>query len=468
MTENTKKNIDYEIKTDKPEQLDPDTQNISNKFNKTLKFFSISIILFLLISYLSNNYIAGMGMNFIPLLIPIGKTFCPKPALGTLFHSHCPIPNSDKFFKETTLESLNQSQNIKYYELVNMGASFFNLIKGITGLCDLFLQGNIKEIDLTPIFLIDYQDTYWYQKIVLIIFGAIQILIGTATTIFSSLAYLFSGKHGILLNLPEEKKRLEKNQKYLFENQGISMVQSHTDQSLVKSGWTKFAIFFNFINFIFVDKLTYGTRYFVEDKHSSFLDRLKYLFLLIFILIITDQLKDIFISNSNSFIWTLIIIIIVFIFFSIKIINPLCSPSPLPNYEGLLQEIKYSATKNNSQNKDYTFNNLSNDITQLKDTLNKTIEEYSEHSKKLAKELHLNVVQSKPLSEQIKEKYQETKEKIKEKLQKFKTESKDDVETAQKEAEQNLAQQTGGSIKINPKYQKIIQELRKEIQENNL
>jgi len=158
----------------------------------------------------------------------------------------------------------------------------------------------------------------------------------------------------------------------------------------------------------------------------------------------------------------------VFIFFSIKIINPLCSPSPLPNYEGLLQEIKYSATKNNSQNKDYTFNNLSNDITQLKDTLNKTIEEYSEHSKKLAKELHLNVVQSKPLSEQIKEKYQETKEKIKEKLQKFKTESKDDVETAQKEAEQNLAQQTGGSIKINPKYQKIIQELRKEIQENNL
>jgi len=478
MTEN-KENTDYENNPDDNNddddspKLTDETLKMADLLGATFKYFSLSIILFLLMSYFSNNYIAGIGMNFIPLFLPLGKSFFPRPVLGSMFHSNQIPENSNKFFKKMSLECCGEKYTQTYYNLLEMGGSFLGILKGVGYLSDLFKVGPTTEISTAQIFIVDYDKACWYQKLVLVIFGAIQILLGTVTTLFSSFAYLFSGKHGFLLNLPEEKKRMEKKQKYLFKNLGMSMVETKTDQSVLKSGWSKFALFFNFINFIFVDKLTYGTRYFIEDKHSSFMDRLKYFFFILFVIIIIQSLRGSYANNINGLTATIFLIIFLFILFAKRILNPKFSPTYLPNYEGLLHEIQESAKKNDSNNKDYTFNDLEKDMNSLKDTLNKSMKNYYTESEKIAKELKFEKIESKSIQEQIKEKYEKTKEKLKETFKK----KENSPETAATNAQQNLdpkestttstsSSQSGGSIRIKEKYKKRIEELRNEI--NNI
>lgn len=448
-------------------------------FGSLLKYFSLTIILYLIMSYISNNYIAGLGINFIPLFLPIGNSFYCKPVLGSIFHSDKLPENSDNFFKKINIaNNCGEKETVTYYELVEMGASFLGVLKGVSGLSALLDESNQTDVNLTPIFLVDYNKSCWYQKLVLVIFGAIQLIAGIAFTMFSSFAYLFSGKHGFLLNLPEEKKRLEKLKKYPLEDLGISMMKTKTDQSTIKSGWTKFALFFNFINFIFVDKLTYGTRYFIEDKHSSFKDRFKYFFLIVFVLIFYSQLKGIFSDSIAGITWGIILILILYIFLAKTVLNPNKTTTPFANYEGLLNEIQYAAqTNSNSPNKDYTFNKLEKDITQLKDILNNAIKNYSNTTDKIAKELKFERVN--PVD--VKKLWKEQKEKSKEAWNNFKNKFKkkpettteipqtnpSSIEVAANVAEKNMnptvATQSGGKLKVKPQYRKRIIELKKEL-----
>lgn len=517
MSTNTTTQKDYENANEKPKEMDDESKKLSKKFGSFLKYFSLTIIIFLIVSYISNNYIAGIGMNFIPLFLPIGKSFSNKPVLGTMFHPE-KIPENS-FFKTQLVDTKNGSTPVRYYELLEMGGGFLGILKGVTGLADLFNQSNVTETNLTPIYIADYTNSYWYQKLLLVIFGVIQILIGSVTTLFSSFAYLFSGKHGYLLNVVEEKKRMEKNKKYNFEDLGISMMKTKTDRPVLKSGLGKFALFFNFINFIFVDKLTYGTRYFLEDKHSSFMDRFKYFFFIVFVIFLLTQLRDSFSDSISAILWAVIIIIIVFILFATRILNPGCNPSAFANYEGLINEVKQSAIKSNSLNKEYDYDKLASDIKRLKETIDSSVKEYSNKAELLAKEIKLEKVPQVPIKEQIKEKMEEAKRDIKEGFSKIKEKFKKkpqettetgvvpkgptfdvlaeepegnkpgiapeetSVESAAASAEKDLSpelleveaanvptteatsSQSGGQIKVKEKYRQRILELRKEIEE---
>ena len=451
--------------------------------------------MFLIMSYISNNYIAGIGMNFIPLFLPVGKTFHPKPVLGTLFHSNTLPKNSDKFFKKMNLTVKGCRESATYYELLEMGGNFISILKGLTGLSSILNEGNKAEVSTTPIFLVNYDNQCWYQKLVLVFFGAIQLIIGIATTMFSSFAYLFSGKHGYLLNLPEEKRRLEKQQKFPFKDLGVSMLKSKTDQAEIKSGWTKFAVFFNFINFIFVDKLTYGTRYFIEDKHSSFMDRFKYFLLIVFVLIIIQSLKGAYSETAAGITGGIILIIILFVFFAKRILNPKFTPSPFANYEGFLNEIQIAAATNKSPNKNITFNDLEKDITNLKDTLNKAIKNYSNAAEKIARNLKFEKIPQKSFKEQLKEQMDRFKKAVskaeKEDTETTKTTKTESTKTGTTTTEtttssvENAAKYAqslspigqlsnkldakalaGGSIKVKPQYKKIIQEIKNELSKN--
>lgn len=465
------KKPDYEVIPENDGEINEGTIKTAKIFGSILKYFSLTIILFLIMSYISNNYIAGIGMNFIPMFLPIGKTFSCKPALATIFHPDKLPEDSNKFFKKMNLTSGGCKETYTYYELVEMGGNFLQILKGVTGLSALFNKGNITEIDLTQVFLIDYDKSCWYQKLVLVFFGAIQMLIGIASTLFSSLAYLFSGKHGFLLNMPHEKKILGDKKSFPFEDIGISMMKTKTDQATLKSGWTKFAMFFNFINFIFVDKLTYGTRYFIEDKHSSFMDRFKYFFLIIFILVIVGELRNAYSDKVSGITWGVILIIILFVFFAKRVLNPLHAPNPFPNYEGLMKEIQNSAAKNNSSNSDYTFNKMEKDITELKDVLDKAMKNYTAQTEITAKELKFEKIPNKPIKDQLKDEFNKAKENMKKGFDNLKDKFKkkpatENPEEAAKSAQANLAPaQAGGSnnLRVKPQYRKIISELRKEL-----
>lgn len=491
------KNKDYEKVEEENKELNKDSKKLATDIGSVLKYFSLAILLFLIMSYISNNYIAGIGMNFIPLFLPLGKTFTSKPVLATVFHPE-EIPKND-FFKQMKVEAAGEKVVVDYYELAEMGGSFVGMLKGVSGLSQLFNESNPNEVTLTPIYIANYSKSKWYQKLVLVFFGAIQILIGTATTLFSSFAYLFSGKHGYLLNVSEEKKRLANKKEYPFKDLGVSMMETKTSKPALKSGWSKLGLFFNFIYFIFVDKLTYGTRYFIEDKHSSFMDRFKYFFLLVFILIIIGQLRESFEDSSSAFIWGIGIIIVLFIFFAKAVLNPTKTPNPFANYEGLYHEIKYSAMKSNSENKDYTYDKLASDITKLKDTINQAMKNNSNKAEEIAKNIQYEKVPSIPIKDQIKEKLDKTKQEFKEQFDKIKSKfskKKDSsestettqqsstvesaaettVETAASQAEANMnpveakedplyIKQQGGEIKVKEIYKERIKNLRKEIEE---
>jgi cadmium resistance protein CadD (predicted permease) len=78
-------------------------------FSSFLKLFSISILLFLIMSYISNKYIPGLFMNYIPMFFPVGKLFCKNLKFVSIFHS--PLEKyedktSNKFFEKETIDIL--------------------------------------------------------------------------------------------------------------------------------------------------------------------------------------------------------------------------------------------------------------------------------------------------------------------------------------------------------------------------
>ena len=472
MTDNNeKKDYEEETKEDETKKINEESQNLAKILGSILKYFSLFIILFLITSYISNNYIAGIGMNFIPLFIPVGKSFFPKPVLGSMFQPKELPPNSDKFFKKTSLKSRNEEEDKTYYNLLEMGGSFVSILRGVSYVSEILQENNQTEVSLAKIFLVDYDKANWYQKLVLTIFGALQVLVGTVTTLFSSFAYLFSGKHGFLLNLPEEKKRMEAQKKYLFKNKGLSMIETKTNQAVLKSGWSKFGLFFNFINFIFVDKLTYGTRYFVENKHSTFMERLKYFFFILLILILVQSLRGTMMDSVNGVGAAIFLILVIFILFAKRILNQKYCQNIVPNYEGLLNEIKKSAEKNDSKNKDYTFDKLEKDMLSVKDILNKAIQNYAKNSELIAKDLNFEKIPQKSLKDKIKANW--------DKVNPLK--KKESVENAEKTVQQNLApseasiptettitsvksegSQSGGRLRVKEQYRKNIEKLKRE------
>jgi len=389
--------------------------------NTFLKYFSIIIILFLLMSYISKKYIPGIGMNFFPMFIPIGKLFFSKLCLTSLFHP--PLSpqelSQSNFFKQNNLSSPNSSKNIPYYELINLGASLKNIIQGITTTYPTTTQ---KNIETSKIYIVNYNDPdhYWYQKLILIIFGAIQMIIGTATTLFGSFAYLFGSKHGYFLNLPKEKEILESKKEDEFVDVGLSLLKEDSDKIVIKSGFTKFSAFFNYLFFIPVDKLSYGTSYFIRNKQPPFMNRLKYFFFITFIIIIISILSYSYQSTSISIGYAVISFLVLFILFATRILNMNYEgdgnpddPSLLPfsNYESMF--VKMKSYDSNIK----TFDQMAKAVQDTKDDLIRAVSDYKSKAKGDAnvsdmEELKIKLPEQVAGRLKVKEKYKKNIEKL--------------------------------------------------------
>ena len=63
--------------------------------------------------------------------------------------------------------------------------------------------------------LLEDNKLYWYQKVIVCIFGAIQMFIGPILSLFGAFAYIFSGKVGYFLNAVKMKQKA-KNMFYIY------------------------------------------------------------------------------------------------------------------------------------------------------------------------------------------------------------------------------------------------------------
>lgn len=537
---------DYEDLHDEDEKaLDDGTKKGILIVTEFLKYFSVSIIIFFIMSYFGNAFIAGIGLNFIPTWLPMGKLFYKFPVLASLFHPEELPPESENFFKTETIEN----HNYKYYELIHMGASLTSVIKGFTGISDIFDEGNQSGIEMVKIYLVNYTKSNFFQKFILCFFGAFQIILGCLTTFFSSVAYIFNSKHGLLLNLPYEKQRIEKafldtdknkspeernkeviknlkrdemkkdtqksssrppeqciamgfatapanensgniknipdpenyEPRHEFQNPVLSVSKTRTGEVTMETGKNKFLVFLNFIFFIPVDKLTYGTRFFLEEKHNTVGQKVKYFFLLFFMCTIVVTLLINFGDGFYGLTSCIFMTLFIFIIFSFSIFNVNKNPWPTPCYENLLFEIKKTAEINDSINKTITFNKLASKITEVKNTINDTMKKFYKDISETAKDLKLEVVKPKTAEDLKKEleKDPSTKKKIDpklmEKLSSSSGPSKEQLE-AMKIAEEAAAikggpdgnpipvRQSGGTtekvIKVKSKYKKRIQDLK--------
>jgi len=379
-------NEEYDTDDKPTPKMDEKSEKIISDISIVLRNFAIVVILFLLMSFIANKYIAGLGMNFIPMFLPVGKSFYKWPVLTSLFHP--PLTSEQekntKFFKTAKLESGNYSQDYKYYELMNMGGNFFNIIKG------LIFNGVVSKkttIPMVPIYIADY-DTMGWQKIIMVIFGAIQVLLGTAMTLFSCFAYLFSGKHTFFFNMPSALKEDELTEQTggglinnikqkakkmtssapATEDLSESLFKEGSNKILLESGFTKFAAFFDFIYFIPVDKLSYGTSYFIE-KHSSFPNRFGYFFLISFVLLFVGLIRG---SNLGGF----FAIFLIFILFGGYVLNPKHNPHPYCNYVSLIEKINYFLPTN----KKLSYDQLANKIQEKKSKIESIMKNYTNSS----------------------------------------------------------------------------------------
>ena len=212
--------------------IDPTSQKLVSTITSFFTYFSIVIILFLILSYVGNQYIPGIGLMFLPMFLPNlnGNGFYKKPYLASLFHKPSDeILDSNFIIKE-------ENTGLKKYRLLEMGPSFYEAIGGFLGK-PLPDKAQINEVEIV---LQDYDDHLNpAQKYLLIIFGSLQMFIGSLMTLFSSVAYLFSGKHGMFFNMPFEKKMNEfKNEsnKMFKELNKASILKSGDDKILIKSG----------------------------------------------------------------------------------------------------------------------------------------------------------------------------------------------------------------------------------------
>lgn len=401
--------------------IDPTSQKLVSTITSFITYFSIVIILFLILSYVGNQYIPGIGLMFLPMFLPdsnpifnlnntsgslknflkkcqFWKYFHTKPYLASLFHKPSDdIPESKFIIKQ-------ENTGLTKYRLLEMGPSFYQAIGGFLGKT---LPAN-PEINQVEIVLQDYDDRLNpAQKYLLIIFGSLQMFIGSLMTLFSSVAYLFSGKHGMFFNMPFEKKRNEfKNEsnKMFKELNKASILKSGDDKILIKSGWSKFAAAFGFAYFIPVDKLTYGTQFYITER-SSFVDRFQYFFFIMLIMLFIGTLPSAFQGGSSGIAFGIIFGIIMYMLFAKRIYNEEYQTDPFPNMSSLLDKYKkyYEGSYNNQTKElpDGSFrynhmkkgleeNDLSDAINNVKEKLEKAIDDYSVAYKKVNDTLEPN------------------------------------------------------------------------------
>ena len=369
--------------------IDPKSQKLVSTITSFFTYFSIVIILFLILSYVGNQYIPGIGLMFLPMFLPniYGNGFYKKPYLASLFHMPSDkIPESNFIIKE-------EKTGLKKYSLLEMGPSFYQAIGGFLGKP----LSEKPEINKVEIVLQDYDERLNpFQKYILIIFGSLQMFIGSLMTLFSSVAYLFSGKHGMFFNMPFEKKQnnnKNESSKMFKQLNKASILKSGDDKILIKSGWSKFAAAFGFAYFIPVDKLTYGTQFYITEK-SSFIDRFQYFFFIMLIMIFIGTLPSAFQGGSSGIAFGIIFGIIMYMIFAKRIYNDEYQKDPFPNMSSLLDKYKkyYSGSddnkkiiENNDEGKtlynrlsnEYNYNDLSRTIERVQGDLQKAIDDYS-------------------------------------------------------------------------------------------
>lgn len=379
--------------------IDPKSQKLVSTITSFFTYFSIVIIIFLILSYVGNQYIPGIGLMFLPMFLPNlnGKGFYKKPYLASLFHKPSDdIPESKFIIKE-------ENTGLKKYRLLEMGPSFYQAIGGFLGKT----LPETPEIKKVEIVLQDYDNRLNpAQKYLLIIFGSLQMFIGSLMTLFSSVAYLFSGKHGMFFNMPFEKKINEfKNEgSPMFKNLSESILKTESDKILIKSGWSKFAAAFGFAYFIPVDKLTYGTQFYITDR-SSFIDRFQYFFFIMLIMLFIGTLPSAFQGGSSGIAFGIIFGIIMYMIFAKRIYNKEYQIDPFPNMSSLLDKYqKYyrgsdenkmqnffdAGTRYNYKKKHLTEDNLSIEIDNIKKILETEIFDYSKAYEKVNDTLELN------------------------------------------------------------------------------
>jgi hypothetical protein len=365
--------------------IDPTSQKLVSTITSFFTYFSIVIILFLILSYVGNQYIPGIGLMFIPMLITNGRSFYKYPCLGSLFHKpskdiDIPLPSETKFITR-------DENGLTKYKLLEMGPSFYQAIGGILGK-SLPEKPTINEVEIV---LQDYDDDKnILQKYLLIIFGSLQMFIGSLMTLFSSVAYLFSGKHGMFFNMPFEREK-NKNKK-MFKSLDESIRKTDSDKILIKSGWSKFAAAFGFAYFIPVDKLTYGTQFYITER-SSFVDRFKYFIFILLIMIFIGTLPSTFQGGTSGITFGIIFGIIMYMLFAKRIYNEEYQKDPFPNMSSLLDKYRsyYEGSDENKKRelpdgtfiynhvkKESTYNHLSKSIDEVKKKLQLAIDKYSE------------------------------------------------------------------------------------------
>lgn len=390
--------------------IDPKSQKLVSTITSFFTYFSIVIILFLILSYVGNQYIPGIGLMFLPMWITNSNGFYKKPCLGSLFHKPSKdIPESRFITKD--------ENGLTKYRLLEMGPNFYQTIGGILGK-SLPEKPTINEVEIV---LQDYDDDKnILQKYLLIIFGSLQMFIGSLMTLFSSVAYLFSGKHGMFFNMPFEREK-NKNKK-MFKSLDESIRKTDSDKILIKSGWSKFAAAFGFAYFIPVDKLTYGTQFYITER-SSFVDRLKYFFFILLIMIFIGTLPSTFQGGTSGITFGIIFGIIMYMLFAKRIYNEEYQKDPFPNMSSLLDKYRsyYDGSEKNKKRelpdgtfiynhvkKESTYNHLSKSIDEVKKKLQLAIDKYSEAYKNINDTLELN---DDPFSKKL-NKAKELKEKM--------------------------------------------------------
>jgi len=317
-------------------EIDPASQKLISFFTSFISYFSIVIILFLVISYIGNQYIPGIGLMFFPMWLTLGKSFYKKSCLVSLFHNE----NPNELFTEVKLSNNSESEpETKYaYKLIKMGAYLHEVIGAILGedIGNIFKSNkNRNKVSDVYVFLQNYNnDIFPWQKFVYILFGALQMFIGLITTLFGSFAYIFRDSHRYFFDI---EKEYEKNPMYFTKkNEKILMV----------SGWTKFYLMLSFIPFSIIDKITYGTLFLIGDEkkinpsEGNSGDTFKYICFIIMIMIFIGTLQNTLTGGAAGITFGIIFGILIFLLFKIRIFNDEYQSDPLPNYNSLLK--KYS------------------------------------------------------------------------------------------------------------------------------
>jgi hypothetical protein len=314
---------------------DPESKKLISFFTSFVSYFSIVIILFLLISYIGNQYIPGIGLMFFPMWLASGKSFHKKSCLVSLFHNY---EKTNELFTEIKLS--DDSEPKLAYKLIKTGAYLHETIKPILGedISDIFKSNKNNIHDDVYVFLQKYDnDLRPWQKLVFVIFGALQMFIGSITTLFGSFAYIFRDSHRYFFDI---EKEYEKNPDNFTKKD---------DKILIKSGWTKFYLMLSFIPFSIIDKITYGTLFLIGDEkkinplissEGNAGDTFKYICFIIMIMIFIGTLQNTLTGGAAGITFGIIFGILIFLLFKIRIFNDEYQTDPLSNYNSLLK--KYS------------------------------------------------------------------------------------------------------------------------------